>query len=810
MIKLKKFDFKKLKFKKSKTNTKTTEKTEKSKKRKKFKLNKGVVKFIKIFSIVFCVLITICILLLIAAITGLIDTTANLDLESYQLNLTSHIYYIDPETGEEVEYVDLYDSENRQWADIENIPQHMKDAIISIEDERFYKHNGVDFLSTGKAMFQHLFKTGSRGGSTITQQLVKNLTKDNEVTVSRKVTEILRALNLERKWTKSQILEMYLNTIYLSNGVNGVAAGADYYFGKDISEVTIAEAALLAGITQYPSKYDPVYNFKNSKEKQEVVLSKMLKLGKITQKEYDDAIKEELKIYSGNASSQDTSVCSYFTDMVIDDVIDDLMKEKGYSEAAATALLYNGGLKIYATIDPEVQTVIETYYNNPDNFPQRNQEVPPQSALLILDPKNGEIKGVAGGIGEKKERRTLNRATQAYRQPGSSFKPIAVYAPAIEKGVINPNTQMLDAPITIGNWSPKNDSNSYYGMVTMSTAVARSLNSIAVQVLQETGVEYSYDFLTEKLGITSLVESRKESHGYVSDKNLSSLALGGLTDGISLKEIAAAYAPFANNGLYNEPHSYTKVLDNNNKIVLEYNKDNEHKAMSANTAYSMVTLLRGPVQFGTGTAANFRSDMDICGKTGTTDDNHDRWFVGFTPYYVAASWYGYDTPKAVTGVSGNPAIPGWKHVMSTIHQDLPGKKFEEPKGYKLSTPPAQYCTESNCLANAGCIAAGTAENGIPTSNEICTLHGSIKVDTSTGMLATENCPAENIKTIYYHSNNITGGRIETSDGSFTNGYCTAHGGNGSEGIAPLPGNENSGNSEDNSSEGISDAPVIVY
>jgi len=782
------------------------------KSRKKKKLNKNAIKFIKIFSITFCIVVTLCILVLIAAVTGLIDTTANMDLESFQLNLTSHIYYIDPDTGNEVEYADLYADENRKWADIDSIPQIMQDAIVSIEDERFYEHNGVDFLSTGKAAFQHIFGTGTRGGSTITQQLVKNLTKDNEVTITRKATEILRALNVERKWTKTQILEMYLNTIYLSNGVNGVAAASDYYFGKEISDVTLAEAALLAGITQYPSLYDPVHSFESSKEKQEVVLAKMLELGKITQEEYDKAIIEELTIYSGDATAQGLSVYSYFSDMIIEDVIDDLMDEKGYSEAAATALLFNGGLKIYATIDPNVQNALEEYFSDAENFPQTNQDVPPQSAMIVMEPSNGEIKGIVGGIGKKTERRTLNRATQAYRQPGSTMKPIGVYAPALEKGIITPNTMMEDKPITIGSWSPKNYGNQYYGDVTMRTAVAQSLNSIAVQVLQQVGVDYSFEFLTKKLGISSLIDSRKEASGYVSDRNLSSLALGGLTDGISLMEIAAAYATFANNGVYNMPHSYTKVLDNKGEIILEFDKDNTHKAMSQNTAYSMVTLLKGPVQGGTGSAANFRGDLDICGKTGTTDDDKDRWFVGFTPYYVAASWYGYDIPKSIVGVSGNPAIPAWKYVMRKIHEDLPSKHFEVPKGYKFAAPPTKYCTESNSLANEGCIAAGTAVEGIPESNDICTLHGAVKVDITTNMLATDECPADSVTTIYYTSTDVTSSTISTIDGTYTNSYCNVHGDNNGEGIIPpLPGNENPSDPiENNSSNNVSDAPVILY
>ncbi len=781
-------------------------------KRKKKKLSSGTIKFIKIFSIAFCVIITLCILTLIAAVTGIIDTTANMDLESFQLNLTSNIYYTDPKSGDLVEYANLYADENRQWADIETIPQIMQDAIISIEDERFYEHNGVDFLSTGKAAFQHIFGTGTRGGSTITQQLVKNLTKENEVTISRKATEILRALNVERKWTKEQILEMYLNTIYLSNGVNGVSAAADYYFGKDIDEVTLAEAALLAGITQYPSLYDPVHSFESSKEKQEVVLAKMLELGKISKKEYETAVNEELTIYDGDASSQSSAVYSYFTDTIIEDVINDLMDEKGYSEAAATALLFNGGLRIYATIDPNVQNSLDEYFSDPSNFQLSNQEVPPQSAMIIIEPSTGEIKGIAGGIGPKTQRRTLNRATQSLRQPGSSMKPIGVYAPALEKGVINPNTMMNDKPITIGSWSPKNDSNQYYGNVTMRTAVAKSLNSIAVQVLQQVGVDYSYEFLTEKLGISSLVDSRKEASGYVSDRNLSSLALGGLTDGISLIDITGAYATFANNGIYNKPHSYTEVIDNEGETLLKYDDSDSRRAMSENTAYSMIILLKGAVQGGTGSAANFRGDLDICGKTGTTDDNKDRWFVGFTPYYVAASWFGYDIPRGIYGVSGNPAIPAWKNVMREIHADLPSKHFEKPKGYKHAAPATMYCTESNSLANEGCIAAGTAVEGIPDSNDICTLHGAVKVDTSTSMLATENCPADSITTIYYTSADITSGTITTIDGSYTNSYCSEHGGESGNGvIPPLPGEETTETTpENNTSNNVSDAPVIVY
>ncbi|MDD4688569.1 MAG: PBP1A family penicillin-binding protein [Eubacteriales bacterium] len=773
-------------------------------------LNPNVLKFIKIFSIAFCAIIVVCFLILIGAITGIIDTTANLDLDRFQLKLTSYIYYIDPETGDEVEYAGLFSDENRKWVDIESIPEVMQDAIVSIEDERFYDHIGVDFLSTGKAVFLHLLGMDTRGASTITQQLVKNITHYDEVSVTRKAVEILRALNVERKWTKDQILEMYLNTIYLSNGCNGVAAASEYYFGKDISQVSTAEAALLAGITQYPSLYDPIHSFKASKEKQELVLSKMLQLGKLSKTEYNDALKEELVIQKGDVLTRTPSVYSYFSDMIIDNVSQKLVEEKGYSKAAATALLFNGGLKIYATIDPNVQDSLEKVFTDTSNFPQTNQKVPPQSAMIVMDPQNGEIKGIVGGVGVKNQRRTLNRATQAYRQPGSTMKPIGVYAPAIEKGVIGTDTHIVDQPININGWKPKNYGQKYYGDVSIKYAVAQSLNSVAVQVLQQVGVDYSYKFLTEKLGITTLVDSRKEDHGYVSDKNLSSLALGGLTDGVSLLEITAAYATFANNGKYHEPHAYTKVLGNDGTVLLEYSDDESRKAMSANTAYSMVSLLKGVVQGGTGSSANFRGDLDICGKTGTTDKDMDRWFVGFTPYYVAASWYGYDIPKSIAGVSGNPAIPAWKKVMTEIHKDLPAKRFEVPKGYNRTvTDLSYYCTESKAIANQGCFADGTAVMGVPENDDICTIHGAVSVDTSTNMLATENCPKESVTTIYYKSSDVSDGLIHSSDGNFTNKYCNIHGSvSTDQGGIPSNNTQSNTNQKPPSNE-VSDAPVVM-
>lgn len=671
-------------------------------------MKKPVKVFLKVFLSIILIGIILVAGLLIAVFSGLIDTTDALNLDEYNLDLSSYVYCVDPETGEYVEYERLYAEENRVWADLEEIPDHVQKAAVAIEDERYYSHSGVDFKSTFKAALNYVFKNStSRGGSTITQQLVKNLTGDSEKNVGRKVQEMIRAIQLEKKLSKDEILELYLNSFYLGQGCNGIKSAAMFYFDKDVSELTIAEGACLVGITQYPTLYDPLLNPDKNKEKQELVLAKMLEHEYITQEEYDDAIAEEL-VFVGKVNSAATSKQSYFVDEIIREVLQDLQEEYGYTESVATKMLYSGGLKIYSTIDPQVQKVVDDVFSNPGNL-KAGSNGTPQASMTIIDPYTGEVKALMGGFGEKEGSLTLNRATGTLRQPGSTIKPIAVYAPAIENGLIEPGSVYEDKAITIGDWSPKNYYSGFKGKVSIKYAIDQSINTVPIQVLQKLGINASYDFLSQKLGVTSLVSS---------DRNLSSLALGGLTKGISNMEITAAYASFANDGVYNTPITYTKVEDSNGKVLLE-KKSKSNVAMKTSTACLINGLLKSVCDSGTGTPARFSSSYTIAGKTGTTDDDKDRWFVGYTPYYCAAVWVGYDIPSSLSFYSSNPTIPLWRKVMEEVHKvkNLSSKSFNYTPVY-------------------------VDEEAIRAENEVKILENKVCADS--GLKATTYCPTDSI------------------------------------------------------------------
>lgn len=659
-------------------------------------MSSGVKIFLKVFLTTFLIGVLLISAVIISGCLGLFSFDKDFDINALDLNFTSIVYYTD-ENGQVHELERLYKSQNRVWADINEIPQYMQDAFISIEDERFLSHNGIDIPRTIKATFNYIFRRSSAyGGSTITQQLVKNITNDKDTTADRKIREMWRAMSLERKYSKEQILEFYLNTIYLANNCNGVQAAANKYFGKDVSELSLAQCASIAGITQYPTKYDPLLNPENNIEKQHIVLNKMLELGKITQEEYESAMAEQLT-FSEHSISFTGHVQSYFIDQLINELIADLQKQKGYSAEFAEKAVYNSGLKIYATIDPYIQNTMENVFENSANFPSVSGQTTPQSSMVVLDPYTGGIKGIVGGIGKKNADRILNRASQTYRQPGSTIKPIAVYAPAIEQGKIMPSSIVEDAPIDIDGWKPSNYYKGYKGRVTARNALKESMNTPAIRILQEVGVDYSYDFLTKKLGFTSLVNSEVRDGQKYSDKNLSSLALGGLTDGMSATELAAAYSTFVNNGLYNKAHSYTKVVDSEGKTVLEYTQA-PSVAMSESTAYLTNTMLQTVVTSGTGTAAKLANNMPAGGKTGTTDEQNDRWFAGFSPYYVGVVWYGYDQPKSLEFLTYHPCMPVWKKVMDEIHKNLPAKNFDMPS----TVEKANVCAATGRLPSQGC------------------------------------------------------------------------------------------------------------
>lgn len=657
--------------------------------------------FLKVFSITVIAGLVLAVLVLAGSVFGLFGNMTDLDIQAIISNSSTQIVYIDNQ-GQERPLTTLSAEQNRIWVDFNHIPQDLKDAMVSIEDERFYTHNGFDLKRTTKAFFVFVKNklTGQPttfGGSTITQQLVKNLTQKTERTAARKIQEISRAVNLEKKISKDKILELYLNSIYLSQGCNGVQTASQKFFGKPVSELSLAECASIAGITQYPSLYDPLINPEKNKEKQEVVLAKMLELEYITQEEHDAAVAEELIFTEFDESTLATgTIHSYFVDQIVYDVLDSLI-ELGYTKNIANKMLYSGGLKIVATIDPNVQNAMENVFENTDNFPNSTGDNPAQAAMAVIDPYTGEIKGLVGGIGKKTGNVVLNRATQTLRQPGSTIKPIAVYAPAIEKGIINPADIYIDKAIDYSGWTPRNYDHTYSGPVSVRVALRRSLNTIPVQILDEMGANVSYNFLTQKLGITSLVKQETGSDGKVySDIGLSQLALGGLTHGISVLELTAAYTPFVNRGIYVKPYCFTSVTDSKGNVLLS-NESKHTIAMSEKTAYVTNRMLNEVVTSGTGGGAQLPSGMYTAGKTGTTSNNHDRWFVGYTPHYVATVWYGYDNPQSIRA-SGNPCIPVWRSVMNTINAGKKNSYPVAPSGVKS----VSYCSKTGLLPGENC------------------------------------------------------------------------------------------------------------
>ena len=639
---------------------------------------------------VFALIMSFIIWLFVTTDLGVGDSMSILNLK-----LSSVVYWQDSKTGEWEEYEYLSSDGNRIWADIDDIPNYLEDAFIAIEDQRFMNHHGVDWKRTIGATFNEVFGGGSTyGGSSITQQLVKNLTGERDRSYIRKIKEIVRALSLERKFSKQQILEFYLNSIYLGQGCNGVEAASQVYFNKSVSELSLAEAASIAGITQYPALYDPFKNREKNIEKQRTVLKKMLELDFISQEDYEEAMEEELKFVKGEASGNSSQ--SYFVDQLVEDLIDDLCEEYEYSENIATQLVYNGGLKIYATVDRKVQERAEEIFEDDDNFPYVSSSEKPQAAMVITEPQTGYVKAIVGGRGEKTLSRGLNRATQTMRQPGSTIKPLSVYGPAIDLGAITPDSSVTDEAIDIGGWSPKNHYNGFYGDMTVRRAVNISANIPAVKVLQKIGIENSFNYMTKNLGFTTLVGKEIKDGKVFTDKNLASLALGGLTHGVTVIEMSAAYGSFANGGKYLEPITYTRVVDNIGKTVLTKDQK-KHTAFRATTAYHVNQLLKGVVSSGTAAGSGIYG-MDTAGKTGTTDNDTDRWFAGYTPYYVGVVWVGNDSSNKLPSFSANPALSLWRKVMPKIHENLSSKYFATPSGMTS----AEICYETGLLASDTC------------------------------------------------------------------------------------------------------------
>ena len=578
----------------------------------------------------------------------------------------------------------------------EEMPQDLKDAYVAIEDERYYKHHGVDIKRTGSAIINYVIHLGnsSFGGSTITQQLVKNLTGDNSGSISRKVKEWWKAYLLECYFSKEEILDMYLNIIYVGPNIYGVGAGSQYYFSKDVKNLTLAECAFLAGINNSPNSYNPFDDETDNTEKISnrtiTVLDKMLELEYITEEEYNTAVSEVkngLSFQQGTVEASD-GIYSYHTDALINEITQEIADKKNITEDFATNYLYLGGLTINSTQNSSIQDETETEFNKRQyNIASREGGDPAQAAMVIIDHKTGQVVSCVGGLGEKDTARGLNRATQSTRQTGSSIKPLAVLAPGIDKKKFTAATIYTDEETTFeGNYSPVNY-DGYLGKITVRRAVESSQNIPFVEMMEQIGVKTSISYLKD-MGITSLTEK---------DESLS-LALGGLDKGITPLEMAAAYATIANDGVYIEPTFYTEITNQTGKTIVKATPES-HRVFSEQVSYILKEILTQPVKGTNGTATYCAiSGMDVAAKTGTTDENYDRWLCGFTPYYTAATWFGYDQNETIYFNRQNPAGVIWANVMRNIHSGLDNATFEKPSWIQTET----ICADSGGIANSGC------------------------------------------------------------------------------------------------------------
>lgn len=696
---------------------------EKSKRKKKKSIKQRILK-----SILTCFLIGV---ITVAIVVGcfmvyaftMVDGTVDQNLNDLKVNFTTTVY-VKNSKGKWVEHEQMHGVYNRIWVDYDEqaieegdkkykgIPEKLAQAFIAIEDKDFETHYGVDWKRTFGALLNEFFHFSDKfGGSTITQQLVKNLTDDRDQDAGRKVREIMRARYLETKYTKDVILECYLNTIPLGHGTYGVEAAANYYFDKSVHELNLTECAALASITKAPSNYAPDTNPENNKDRRKTVLIQMLDQGYITREEYDEALAAELKLNENPEKASDEKVYSYFVDGLIQQVVNDLCDKYGYTKEKANNLFYNGGYKIYATVDMDVQKAAEKAYKNFSQNSQKSSNGDPLWGAMTIMDYNGNVRGIVSSIGKEKTNRGFNCATDAKRQPGSTMKPIAVYAPALEQNMITYSTMLNDTKHSYGGWSPKNAGGGYSGNVTAQKALERSINTIPVALANKMGADTCFEFLTQKLGLKNLTEH---------DVNLSAVGLGGTNGGVTTLESAAAYAIFGNGGLYYEPSFYTKVTDQKGNIVLEKN-NTPTIAISSDTATIMNKMLQKVIYGSSGTGksvASSVSNMKLYGKTGTSSSNNDKWFVGGSPYYVVSSWCGYETMQRMPSANLNAAKNQWSAVMREIHKGLEVKEFAESE----FVVERAYCTASGGLATTGCESKTMGwykKNNLP---DICSKH----------------------------------------------------------------------------------------
>ena len=746
---------------------------------------------------------------------------------------------------------------NRVYKSIDEIPKDLQHAFVAIEDERFYKHNGIDLQGIARAAVVGIARGGNftEGASTLTQQLIKNnvfpnFTKEKTFydKFQRKIQEQYLALQIEKKMDKSEIIESYLNTINLGQNCLGVQAASQRYFGKDVSDLTLSECAVIAGITQSPSTYDPITHPDNNKVRRNKVLKNMLEQGYISQKQYDEALADDVyaRIQTTNTASQADNTYSYFVDALAQQVIQDLKDQLGYTDTQAYNAVYSGGLSIYSTQNQTMQQICDEEANNDSNYPglkeygldyaltvtradgstenygsnniknyvketygkdqgllyssedaaramveewkatiaregdtydERITITPqPQSSITIMDQKTGQIKAMVGGRGEKASSLGLNRAYQgSKRQPGSTFKILAAYAPALESCDKTLATTIDDEPYTLKNGQVLRNANKQYGgTTTLREGIKRSINVVAVKLSDEITQELGYEYC-QKFGISTLVKNKTINGKVFDDSTSQTLALGGITEGVYNYEMCAAYATIANGGEYNKPTLYSKVVDHDGNVLLDGTGES-HTVIKDSTAYLLTNAMEDVVNSGTGTACQL-PNMPVAGKTGTTTSNKDLWFCGFTPYYTCAVWGGYDDNKECD-YDTSFRFRLWKGIMSRIHENLEEKDFKVPSSVERKS----ICTITGKLAGSGCpsITEYFAKDTLPA--ETCSGHGysyGSKSNSSTEDDSSSNANTSGSSTREDGSNSATGNTTgNTTAGSDTTGGTTTGGSTG--------------------------------
>ena len=807
----------------------------------------------KKFTVIFCKALLVCFLAAIVIggcagvgiLKGIIDDAP--DINDIDPTPTGYLSVVLDDQGNQTATL-VASGSNRVYVTLDEIPIDLQHAFVAIEDERFYEHNGIDIKGIIRAGFTGL-TTGhfSQGASTITQQLLKNNVFDGWTNeswsekVERKIQEQYLAVQLSKVKSKEWVLENYLNSINLGQNTLGVQAAARRYFDKDVSELTLSESAVIAGITKSPSAYNPVSHPEKNAERRKLVLKNMKEQGYISDKEYEEALADDVysRIQQVNVEYVDTNPNSYFVDALIDQVVQDLVEKKGYTDTQAYKAIYNSGLTIESTQNMAMQQICDEEANNPDNYsgdieysfsyrltvnkadgttknyseqtmlsyyqssdsnyninfssqeeaqaaidaykaeimedgdtiPEGSESViftlQPQTAMTVMDQSTGEVKAIVGGRGEKTGSRTLNRATDTTRQPGSTFKVLAAYAPALDTAGMTLATVQDDAPFTYSNGtSLRNYDNSYRGFTTLRYAITKSINVVTVKTLTDISPQVGYDYL-ENFGFTTL--DQKDI--------VQSLALGGITNGVTNLELTAAYATIADGGTYTRPRFYTRILDHEGNVLID-NTAETHTVLKDTTAFLLTDAMKDVVTVGTGSRAAF-SGQAIAGKTGTTTKNRDALFAGFTPYYTCVVWCGYDdnSPQSKSGQTNSPKNL-WRSVMSRIHEGLEYKDFTQPDGIVTAT----VCKKSGKLAVEGLCDCDPRGSMVETEyfaagtepTEVCDHHISATICTASGMLASEFCPAETRQTSVY----IIGGSPNTEDGPYllsdTQNQCTVH------------------------------------